>query len=245
VWSLRELRAIEQQRLADEHAAVESAIEAKRRDREIAAQTAREAAEARIAAERDAQLASETARAETERQVWLRIEAAEAAERARHVVALEERRLDEEIALRRETAMRQRPRWMIALTGLAVASAIGLGWFAALRQRESASAERARAEAEATTLEARRDASVAKAGLEELARELAVLDGKVTEAIDRVSKAQTAAERQAAAEALREARRQQASVRDQLRRREDERKKKERLAPVVIAPDCLNNAVCR
>lgn len=243
--SLRELRAIEHQRLADEHAAVEAALEAKRRDRESAARVAREVAEARIAAERSAQLASEAARGEAEREARLRIEAMEAAERARHLIALEARRLDEELALRREVARRQRPRWMIALTGLAVAAAVGLGWFAAMRQRESAAAERARAAAEAAQVEARKDARDAEIEMEQLARELAALDARVAATIKRVIEAQTRAELQAASDALLEERRQQAAIRERQRRREEERRKQEREAPVTISPDCLNNAVCR
>jgi len=243
--SLNELRAIEHQRLADERAAVEAALDAKRRDREAAARVAREAAAARIAAERDAQLATEVARAEAERQARLHIEASEAAERARHLVALEERRLDEEIALQREVARRQRPRWMIALTGLAVAAAVGLGWFAALRERESAAAERAEVTAQAAQREAEREAREAQAAVDKLAHELAVLDARVAATIERVIKAQTAAELQAAASALADERRQQANLRDQQRRRDDVRKRKERTSPVVISPDCLTSAICR
>jgi hypothetical protein len=243
--SLRELRAIEQQRLAEERAAVEAAIAARRRDRDTAAQVARDAEAARIAAERDAQLAAEAARAEVERQARLHIEAAEAAERARHLIALEARRFDEEMALRREVAKRQRPRWMIALTGLAVAAAIGLGGFAVQRQRESAAAEQARARAQQAQTEAQREARDAQAEVDKLAQELAALDAKIAATIERVIKAQTAAELQAAADTLREERREQAEIREQQRRREEERKKKERQAPVVISPDCLNNPVCR
>jgi hypothetical protein len=243
--SLNELRAIEHQRMAEERAAIEAALDAKRRDREAAARTAREAAAARIAAERDAQLAAETARAEAERQARLHIEAAEAAERARHLVALEERRLDEEMALRREVAKRQRPRWMIALTALAVAAAVGLGWFAVVRQRESAAAEQARQRAQAASIEAEQEARDAQAAVDKLASDLAALDAKVAATMERLRKAQTAAELKAAADALAEERREQAAIREQQRRREEERKKQERKKPVEIKPDCLTSAICR
>jgi hypothetical protein len=243
--SLNELRAIEHQRLAEERAAVEAVLDAKRRDREAAARSAREAAVARIAAERDVQLATEVARAEAERQARLHIEAAEAAERARHLVALEERRLDEEMALRREVAKRQRPRWMIALTAFAVAAAIGLGWFATLRQRESAAAEQARVRAQAAEILAENEAREAQAAVDKLAQDLAALDAKVAATMERLRKAQTAAELQAAADALSDERRQQAEIREQQRRREEDRKKQERQAPVVIKPDCLTSAICR
>src|SRR5262249_55422790 len=142
--SLAELRAIELQRQADERAAIEAAVQAERHRRQAAEQAARDAEAARIAAERAAQIAAETARAEAERQARLQLEAAEAPERAGQLIALEERRLAEERALRREVALRQRPRWMVAITALAFATTAGLSWLAIDRHQDAAASRRAR-----------------------------------------------------------------------------------------------------
>src|ERR1041384_2324013 len=117
VASLGELRAIEDQRIADERAGGRGrGGRQPRREVEAARLAAvREAEAARLAAVREAELAAERERAAAEREVRLRIEAEEAAARARHQIALDQQRLVEEIALRREVARRQRPRWMIAV----------------------------------------------------------------------------------------------------------------------------------
>jgi colicin import membrane protein len=151
VTSLAELRAIELQRQSDEQAAVEAAVQARRREREAAEQAVRDAEAARIAAERDAEQAARDAEAariaaerEAEREARLRIEAIEASERARWTVALEARRATERFEVQREAVRRQRPRGLIALTALAVISAAALGGFALDRQRDAEDARAAR-----------------------------------------------------------------------------------------------------
>ena len=239
--SLSELRAIEHQRLAEERAAIEAALQAKRNERAAAEQ----AAAARIAAERDAELAAEAARAEAERQARLHIEAIQAAERARLQAALEERRLGEEMALRREVAMRQRPRWMIVLTASAVACALGLGGFALERQHESTLTRQAHDRAQKAKAEADAAAREAQEALDKLNRELGDLETKVAEAIERMRIAQTEAARRAALDNLRQLQRHEAEIQEQQRQRDVERKRKERAAGVEIPSDCLNNAICK
>jgi len=243
--SLNELRAIEHQRLAEEQAAIEAALQARRDERAAAEQAAREAAEARIAAERNAQIAAEAARAEAERQARMHIEATEAAERARHQAALEERRLGEEMALRREVAMRQRPRWMMALTGCAVACALGLGAVALERQHESTVANEEQGRARKARAEAVAAARESQEELDKLSRQLGDLEIKVADAIERIRLAQTEATRQAALDNLRQLQRHEAELKEQQRQRDVERERKERAAGVQIAPDCLNNAICK
>jgi hypothetical protein len=245
VASLRELRAIEQQRLADERAAAEVALQAQRDQRAAVERRAREAEAARIAAERSAQLAADAARAEAERQARMRLEAAEAAERARHQAALEERRLGEEMALRREVARRQRPRWMVALTGVAVTAALGLGGFAIQRERESIAVRQAHDIADKAKAEAEAAARQAQEELDRMATELHELEIKVGAAIERVRIASDDAARHAELVNLRQLQRHEAELREQQRQREEDRKRKERGAGVQISDDCLHNVICR
>jgi hypothetical protein len=243
--SLSELRAIEHQRLADERAAALADMQARRDRQEAAARTAREAEGARLAAERAARLAAEQAHAAAEQQARLQIEAVEVAERARHQAALDERRLHEELALRREVALRQRPRWMVAVTAIAVIAAVGLGGFAVERQRASTVARAARERAREDQARAERAVLEAQAALDQLIHDLADLDRKVGAAMQRVIIAQSDADRRAAQDGLRQLQRRQAELAAQQHQREEDRKHRERTMGVVIAPDCLNNAICK
>jgi colicin import membrane protein len=245
VASLCELRAIEDQRLADERAAVEAAAQARRREREAAERTAREAEAATVAAERAAQLAAEQARADAERETRLRIEATEAAERARQLVALDQQRLVAEMALRREVAMRQRPRWMIAVTGLAVVAACAMAWVAYDRQREGVAAAASRDRAIAERILASEQAQHDRVERDDLARQLAELAPKITDAIERGRAAQDDADRRVAQDRLVRLQRHQAALAEATRRRDEERRRQERNRPVVIPAACLTAAVCK
>ncbi len=127
VASLHELRAIEQQRIADEiaaRAAHDAACEARR-----VAEQARLDADAR--AVRDAALA-EAARIEHEaaaarRADELAIACAEAAERARAQAELDAERMAEEMRVRREQVARTRPRALIAVIAALVIGGAALG----------------------------------------------------------------------------------------------------------------------
>jgi hypothetical protein len=175
IRSLAELRAIELQRQTDEQAAAEAAVQARRREREAAAQAARDAEAARLAAERDAQVAAEQARAAAEREARLQIESIEAAERARRLIALEEQRMAAELAVRREAALRQRPRGLLALSAVALAAAAGLGWLALDQARTATAARDARTRALAAVDRAELATGQARQELEQTARALAQL----------------------------------------------------------------------
>jgi len=141
--------------------------------------------------------------------------------------------------------MRQRPRWMLVLTACAMIAALGLGGFAIERQHESTLARQAHDRALQAKAEADAAAREAQEALDQLNRELGELEAKFAEALERVRIAQTAAARQAAFDQLRQLQRHEAEIKEQQRQREEERKRKERAAGVVIAPDCLNNAICK
>jgi len=245
VTSLSELRAIELQRQADERAAIEAAWTAKRAEREAAEREARAIAEASLAAERAAQLAAEQARSDAERQVRLHAEAVLATERARHQAELEHARLREETALRREVAERQRPRWMIAVTGLALTTAVALAWVALDQHREALAARDAEALAVDARTRAEHAAHEAATELTRFSAELTTLDAAVRDAIRRVGLARDEAARQAAADALSALQRRQTGLAERQRQRDEERRKRERAAPVVITDECLNNVLCR
>jgi hypothetical protein len=243
--SLAELRAIEVERQADEKAALEAEAVARRRAREAAEQAVRDAETARIAAERDAQIAVDTARAAAEREARLQIEAAEAAERARHLIALEERRLADEMALRREVALRQRPRWMLALTALAIVLSIGLGWFALDRYHQATLAREALHRAVAEQARAHAVLRDAQGALDRLTHDLVDLQARIDEANHRLATERTEIERRATDEMLRKLRRRAAEIEDQRRKRAEELERLQRTAPVNVSDECLRNPLCK
>jgi len=127
VASLHELRAIEQQRIADELAA--------RAAQDAAREAARRADEARLAAEaravRDAVLA-EAARREADAEAVRRaaevaIACAEATARARAEAELHAERMAEEMRIRREQVARTRPIGLLAVITALVLAGAALG----------------------------------------------------------------------------------------------------------------------
>src|SRR5215467_5692495 len=101
LFSLRELRQIEESRVQEEEHAVRSAEEARVMAQQEADRKRREEEEARIRAERDHLRSIEEAKVAAEREARLRVESAEAGERARQQAALDQSRLQQEMELRR------------------------------------------------------------------------------------------------------------------------------------------------
>jgi hypothetical protein len=243
--SLNALRAIEHERVADERAAVEAALQAKQRAREAAESKTREIEAGRIAAERAAQLAAERARAEAEHQEQLRLSAAEAVERARRLVALDEKRLDEELALRRVIALRTRPRWMIAVTCMAMIAALAAGWVALEARGDMAAAIEDRNHAIDARTSAQAQARESEAATDRLTHEISELEAKIEAAIRRGITDQGDADRRRSLDQLRRLQRQRAEIVARQRQAEQDRRNNERRAPLVVPATCRNNAICQ
>lgn len=223
--SLHELRAIEQQRIADERAAIEKRRAAEAEAARAAEQARLEAEAARAQAEREELLRIEQARADAEREARLRVEAAEAAERARLAAQLEQERVQQELELRRAEVAKKRPTWMVAVTAIALAAGIGFAVFAVDRMHEAEVAQDGKAQADRAMAQARADAAAAMAKLDEMKRTLDDLDAKVTDAQHALAVARDAAERKRAQALLDEANRKahEARVRQQqLQKERDE-----------------------
>ena len=243
--SLAELRAIEQERVAAERAAVVADAEARRRAVEDAAAKVKADAEAKLAAERAEAIRIAKEREDAERAARMHVEAAEAAERARLQAALEQERMVQEIELRKAEVAKKRPTWMVAVTIGAVLAAGALTWFGFDRYRQAQEAQIAEAEAKRQKEVAEKEAEDARAEMVRLQGELAELDKKVGRAIDQVVAATTAAERQAAKDNLDRLRREER----ELQRRRDEAKRqadlKERRKVIIITEECKKNALAK
>jgi len=242
--SLHELRAIEQQRIADERAAVDRAREAEAAAA-TAAEQARIAAEAaRDRAEREDRLRIEQARADAEREARMRVQAAEASERARHAAQLEQDRLAQEIELRRAEVAKKRPTWMVAVTGVALAAGIAFAWFAVDRMHQADAAVAAKNRADADVAQAKADAAAAVAKLDAMQHDLDVLDGKVKDAQHALDVARTEAERKQAQALLDEANRKARAIKDRQAQIQRDKDAAERKAGIHVDACGANNVIC-
>ncbi|MEJ7602091.1 MAG: hypothetical protein WKG01_29610 [Kofleriaceae bacterium] len=202
--SLSELKAIEEQRIAEERTARAREIAERAASAEAAAQQQRDDVAAELAAERDATLAAARERYEAEREARIRVELAEAAERTRHQAQLLAQRQAEELALAREQVAKQRPTWMIAVTAVALVVTSVMVWLAissvsGVRDRRcQTSRVRRRCPA------AKQDAKTSREALLQLEANLAALDGKIARALALAEQANTKAEAEAAAKAVAE-----------------------------------------
>lgn len=189
---------IEEQRIADERAAVRTREQQRLESIAAAAQAARDAEAAQIRAQHEARLALEAARSQAEREGRMRVEAAAAAEHARQFAMLTAEREAREHELRRAEVAQKRPTWMVVVTGAAVALAGVLVWFALDKASASAESERARSRAEEEKVAAVQAQRAAEREMEGFRQELAELDVRVADAKKLLAAAQTAADRKAA-----------------------------------------------
>jgi len=242
--SLSELRAIEEERIADERAAVHAAELARVAAREAEQHARDQAAAAKQREEHEAKLAIETARLEAEREARLKIEAAEAAERTRQQAILAETRLAQEMELRRAEVAKQRPTWMVAVTVVATLAAFALIYVAIERTRAGEEAKERERIAIQQEREMRHELDELSTTLANLQRELGILSAKTNKAMDDLAAADNAA-KVAAAKA--EIDRLRAKERELRRQQEDaaERKRKlERGRPIKVDDKCLKESIC-
>ncbi len=243
--SLSELKAIELQRVADERAAVLRAEELRIEEMAATERRHREQLEARAHAEHEAKLALERARVDAEREARLRVEAAEAAEHARQMMALHEARTVQELEIRRAEVAKQRPTWMLAVTGLALVAAAVMVWLAIASRSASAKADEDRAIAQEVADKAKRDAEASKVALEQVDREVKDLAVKTAAAMVKVAAAQTKADRDAANIQLQRLQHDQFLAARHAQDVRDAASKAARGARVIVDEECTRNSVCK
>ena len=245
ITSLSELRAIEQQRIADERSAIERARQAELDAQRAVEQARMEAEELRVRVQREQLLQIEQARVDAEREARIRVETSEAAERVRLQAALEQQRMQEELELRRAEIMQKRPRWMIALTTLATVAAIALAWLAIdfARARELSDQEKQVAIENARI--AKQDQETARLELVRLEASLAALDAQMSDAQKRLLVAQNDADRRRVAAEIAEANRQKYEMKQRIAKAQQDAFDKERKGPVTIDKRCLDNAFAK
>jgi colicin import membrane protein len=245
LFSLRELRQIEENRVQEEEAAVRTAEEQRLAAQQAAERRRREEEDARVRAERDALLQIETARENAEREARMRVESAEATERARQNAALEQQRLQQEMELRRAEVAKKRPTWMLAVTGLALVAAVVLVFFAVKAMNQSDVDNKAKTEAEAVAEQAKKDAREAQEAVDKLQKDLGDLQTRVDVAVDNVVSAQNDADRASAKAKLDALKREKYEMEQRIAEAKAKAARAERLKGVKIKQECLDNPLAK
>jgi hypothetical protein len=243
--SLEELKAIEQQRLADERNAIARAEELRKQAIVDAERKAREELEAKARAEHEAKLAIERARADAERELRLRVEAAEQAERARQMMVLEQERTAQEMELRRAEVKQKRPTWMVAVTALALVLACVLVVFTVKAVAASVESDKQTEGANKIAEQKRLEVEAMRKELDKIEANLASLDAKVTVALDNVEKARNKAELMAAANELKRLQKEKFDEQVRLNKIRLDQWNKDRVKPVTVDDECARNPLCK
>ena len=245
LFSLRELRTIEESRVQEEETAVRNADEARSRAQAAEDQRRRNEEDGRIQAERDHHRSIEEAKASAEREARMRVESAEAAERAREQAAFEQQRLAQEMELRRADIAKKRPTWMLVVTGFAIVAAIGLIFFAIQRKNDADEADKQAEIAKKAKDEAVAAAQEAKDRLVKLEKDLDEIQEKVGKAVNDLSVAQNDADRQAARGKLAEAQKEQYEMKQRVATAKAAAERAERNKGVHISDECKNNPLAK
>jgi hypothetical protein len=245
LFSLRELRQIEESRVQEEEHAVRSAEEARLRAQQEAEQRARNEEESRVRAERDHQRSIEEARVTAEREARMRVEASEAAERARHQGELERSRMEQEMDLRRAEVAKKRPTWMLVVTGFALIAAVALIFFAIQKMQQSDEDTKKKEIAEHEAQTAVNQAKDAQDKLDKVTKDLEDLNDKVGTAVNAVVAAQNDADRASAKSKLLQLQQEQADMRARVQAAKDAAALAVRKAGVKTSDECKNNPLAK
>ena len=216
LFSLRELRQIEENRVKEEEHAVRSAEEA------------------RAAAAQDA-----------EREARMRVESAEAMERQRNQAAIEQQRLQHEMELRRAEVAKKRPTWMLVVTGAALVAAILLVFFAIQYKRESDVDRAAKIEATEAKAKAEAIAKEAKDRVDQLDADMKAQNDRLAAADAALKTAVSDADRKEAQKNLDTLRRQKYEMEQRIAAARAQAAKIERGKGVHISKECLDNPLAK
>ncbi len=177
LFSLRELRSIEETRVKEEEDAEKSAEEARIRARMDDERRVREADEAKThAAEQAARRDSET-REQRVREDAVRVQEAEARARADHQASLEAHRLQQEMEIRKTEASKKRPVALVVAMLVLAAITVGAVLFYVQRSNEKALADR---KAQDAKVQSEKDRDIAAQKIKETAELKAQVDGLIS-----------------------------------------------------------------
>lgn len=168
LFSLRELREIEEERIQEEHTAKKRAEEDRIRAQQEAERRAREEEEGRRRAAEQAERAAREAVENREREERLRVEEAERRARVEAQAHLDQQRMHKELEIRAIEAQKSKPTWLIAVAGGLVLVVGILGFWAYNRSQE---ADRDKRESDARLAAIMKDVETTQAEFNRLSKE--------------------------------------------------------------------------
>lgn len=223
LFSLRELRSIEETRVKEEEDAAKAAEEARIRARMDEERRLREAEEAKQRAAEDAARREHEAREQRLREDALRVQEAEARARAEHQAQLEAHRLQQEMEIRRQEVQKKWPVWLVVAVGIFAVITAGAVIFMVqssrkadeeAKRRQAAQEEQAKAEAIAKQKE--KETAELKAQVDGLIAAIADLDNQMRESERQLAAATSQADRDKVAARQAEIRKQQRLAQERL-----------------------------
>lgn len=223
LFSLRELRSIEESRVKEEEDAAKTIEEARIRARMAEEQRRREEEEAKVRAAEDAARQERDAHDRRVREDQLRVQEAEARARAEHQAQLEAHRLQQEMEIRRQEVQKKWPVWLVVAVGIFAVITIGAVIFMVQSSRKADSESRARQAAQVEEAKAKeiakqkeQETAELKKTVDNLIAMLSDLDNQMKESERQLAAASTQAERDKVAGRQAEIRRQQRAAQDRL-----------------------------
>ena len=245
LFSLRELRQIEENRVQEEEHAVRSAEETRRMAQEAADLARQQAADAKVREERDAVLLIEQTRENAEREARMRVESAEATERQRQQAALEQSRLAHEMDLRRAEVAKKRPTWMLAVTGFCLVGVVVAVVLIVKSQSSEADAKEKEKTANVERDQAVKAAQEAQDLVDRLQRDLQEMDKKVNSAVESVMSAQGDADRASANAKLKALQKDKWEMEQRIQAAKAAADRAQRLKGVKVSPECQANPLAK
>ena len=168
LFSLRELREIEEERIQEEHSAKKKAEEDRIRAQQEAERRAREEEEGRRRAAEQAERSAREAVENREREERLRVEEAERRARVEAQASIEQQRMHKELEIRAIEAQKKKPTWLIAVAGGLVLVVGILGFWAYNRSQQ---ADREKRESDAKLAALMKDIDTTQAEFNRLSKE--------------------------------------------------------------------------
>ncbi|WP_045119077.1 hypothetical protein [Haliangium ochraceum] len=207
LFSLRELRDIEQTRVRDEE---EERLQQQASERQRIEDEKRRVEEERLRVEREEQMRVEEAE-RRRREEELRLQEAAQREQLAAQHRLEQQRLEAEMQLRRDEIAKKRPTWLIGVAGALLVAGCVAAFFGYRSYEENQ-------QTKAELLEAQKAAEDARQELLALTAEIERMEQSIDEAEKRLASAATAEEREAVQKELTDLR-EQASQKKAARKR--------------------------
>ena len=245
LFSLRELRQIEEDRVTEEDTAQRKQEEERLRAQMEAERKARDEEEAKRRAVEDEERRRRTELEQRAHEAHVRTQEAEARARAEHQAALEQQRMHAELEIRRQEVGNKRPTWLIGVAAVLVVALGGVGYWMYSNHQDQKAKDAAVASERA---ELEKHARIAKEESDQLKRDLEELSTEISGLNARLLAATTDAEREQVKKEIQAAERRQEELRNKNkgggRRGGDKGGEKKGPGGINVSDDCANNPLC-